>query len=78
MVHLPARPRGVQAAHRALWSVVRLATAGALLLTIPLIAGRPALVELGVVALVVTGALLIESVVHAESRRQIRAELAPH
>ena len=43
------------------FSVVRLAAAGALLLTIPLIAGRPALVELGVVALVVTGAVLIES-----------------
>ena len=59
-------------------SVVRLAAAGALLLTVPLIAGRPALVELGVVAIIVTGAVLIESVVYADSRRKIRAELAPH
>jgi hypothetical protein len=59
-------------------SVVRLAAAGALLLTIPLIAGWPALAELGVVAFVVAGAVLIESVIFAESRRKIRAELAPH
>ena len=60
------------------FSVVRLAAAGALLLTIPLIAGRPALVQLGVVAAIVAGAVLIESVVFAEPRRKIRAELAPH
>ena len=51
-------------------SVVRLAAAGALLLTIPLIAGWPALAELGVVAFVVAGAVLIESVIFAESRRK--------
>jgi low temperature requirement protein LtrA len=59
-------------------SVVRLAAAGVLLLTMPLIAGWPALAELGVVAFVVAGAVLIESVIFAESRRKIRAELAPH
>ncbi len=59
-------------------SVVRLVAAGALLLITPLIAGRPALVELGVVALFVALAVLIESVIFAESRRKIRAELAPH
>jgi low temperature requirement protein LtrA len=59
-------------------SVVRLAAAGVLVLTIPLIAGWPALVELGVVAFVVAGAVFIESVIFAESRRKIRAELAPH
>jgi low temperature requirement protein LtrA len=59
-------------------SVVRLVAAGLLLLIIPLIAGRPALVELGIVALLVALAVLIESVIFAESRRKIRAELAPH
>jgi len=59
-------------------SVVRLVAAGALLLVIPLIAGRPALVELAVVAFLVTLAVLIESVIFAESRRKIRAELAAH
>jgi low temperature requirement protein LtrA len=59
-------------------SVVRLVAAGVLLLITPLIAGRPALVELGVVALFVALAVLIESVIFAESRRKIRAELAPH
>ena len=59
-------------------SVVRLAAAGALLLTIPLIAGQPALVQLGVVALLVACAVLVESVLFAESRRKIRAELARH
>lgn len=59
-------------------SVVRLVTAGVLLLITPLIAGRPALVELGVVAVLVALAVLIESVIFAESRRKIRAELAPH
>ena len=57
-------------------SVVRLAAAGALLLTIPLIAGQPALVQLGVVALLVACAVLVESVLFAESRRKIRAELS--
>jgi hypothetical protein len=43
-----------------------------------LIADWPALAELGVVAFLVAGAVLIESVIFAESRRKIRAELAPH
>jgi low temperature requirement protein LtrA len=59
-------------------SPVRLVAAGVLLLTIPLIAGRPALVQLAVVAFLITGAMLIETLVFGESRRQIRAELAPH
>jgi len=59
-------------------SVVRLVASGVLLLVIPLIAGRPALVELAVVAILVTAAVLIESVIFAESRRKVRAELAPH
>jgi len=59
-------------------SVVRLAAAGVLLLTIPLIAETPALVQLGVVAFVVACAVLVESVLFAESRRKIRAELSHH
>ena len=59
-------------------SVVRLVAAGVLLVAIPVIAGLPAVIQLGVVALIVAGAVLIESVVFAESRRKIRAELAPH
>jgi low temperature requirement protein LtrA len=59
-------------------SVVRLAAAGAVLLTIPVIAGQPALVELGVVAFLVACAVLVESVLFAESRRKIRAELSRH
>jgi len=59
-------------------SVVRLAAAGVLLLAIPLIAGLPALVQLAVVACIVVCAVLIESLVFAESRRKIRAELSHH
>jgi low temperature requirement protein LtrA len=59
-------------------SGVRLAAGGVLLLAIPLIAGLPALAELGVVAAVVACAMLVESLVFAESRRKIRAELAHH
>jgi low temperature requirement protein LtrA len=60
------------------FSVVRVAAAAALLVATPLIAGTPALVQLGVVALLVACAVVIEAVVFAESRRKIRAELAPH
>ncbi len=59
-------------------SVVRLAAAGVLLLTIPLIAETPALVQLGVVAFLVACAVLVESLLFAESRRKIRAELTHH
>ena len=59
-------------------SVVRLAAAGALLLTIPLLAGQPALAQLGLVAFLVACAALVESVLFAESRRKIRAELSRH
>jgi Bacterial low temperature requirement A protein (LtrA) len=59
-------------------SVVRLAAAGVLLAVTPLIAGLPALAELGVVAIVVTGAVAIESLIFAESRRKVRAELSHH
>ncbi len=59
-------------------SVVRLAAAGLLLLAIPLIAGLPALVQLAIVTSIVVCAVLIESLVFAESRRKIRAELSHH
>ena len=59
-------------------SVVRLAAAGVLLLAIPLIAGLAALVQLAIVACIVVCAVLIESLVFAESRRKIRAELSHH
>ena len=59
-------------------SVVRLAAAGVLLLAIPLIAGLPALVQLAIVACIVVCAVLIESLVFAESRRKIRTELSHH
>jgi hypothetical protein len=49
-----------------------------LLLTIPVIAGLPALVQLGVVAFLVACAVLVESVLFAEFRRKIRAELSHH
>ena len=42
------------------------------------IAGQPALVQLAVVTFVVTCAVLVESVISAESRRKIQAELARH
>ena len=57
-------------------SVVRLVVAGVLLLAGPLIVGLPALAQLGVVATVVACAMLVETIVFAESRRQIRAELS--
>ncbi len=59
-------------------SFVRLAAAGVLLLTIPVIAERPALVQLVVVTFLVVCAVLVESVLFAESRRKIRAELSHH
>ncbi len=59
-------------------SVVRLAAAGVLLAVTPLVAGLPALVQLAIVAFLVTCAVLIESVIYAESRRQVRAELSHH
>jgi len=59
-------------------SVVRLAAAGVLVAATPLIAGLPALAQLAIVAFVVAGAVLVESLVFAESRRQVRAELAHH
>jgi low temperature requirement protein LtrA len=59
-------------------SVVRLAAAGVLLAVTPLIAGLPALAQLAVVAFVVTCAVLVESLMFAESRRRIRAEMSHH
>ena len=56
-------------------SVVRLVGAGALLVAMPLVGSLPALVQLGVVAGVLTVILVVESVIWAESRHQIRAEL---
>jgi low temperature requirement protein LtrA len=59
-------------------SVVRLVAAGVVLLAVPLIAGRPALAQLAVVTFLVACAVLVESVMFAESRRQIRAGLSQH
>jgi len=59
-------------------SVVRLAAAGVLLAAIPLIVAMPALVQLAVVAFIVTCAMVVESVLFAEARRKVRAELAKH
>jgi low temperature requirement protein LtrA len=57
-------------------SVVRLVAAGVLLVAIPLIIGLPALAQLAVVAGVVACAMLVETVLFAESRRQIRTQLS--
>jgi low temperature requirement protein LtrA len=59
-------------------SVVRLAAAGVLLAAMPLIVGLPALIQLAIVAFVVTCAMVVESVLFAEARRKVRAELAKH
>jgi low temperature requirement protein LtrA len=56
-------------------SVARLVGAGALLVAMPLVGSLPALAQLGVVAGVLTVTLVVESVIWAESRHQIRAEL---
>jgi low temperature requirement protein LtrA len=56
-------------------SVIRLVGAGALLVAMPLVGSLPALAQLGVVAGVLTVSLVVESVIWAESRHQIRAEL---
>ncbi len=58
------------------WSHLRLATAGALLLAWPLLGKVPAMGQLAVVAALLVACLVIESLVYAESRRKIRAELA--
>ena len=60
------------------WSYLRLATAGLMLLAMPLMGKVPAIGQLGVVAALLVTCLVVESVVHAETRRQIRAELAHH
>ena len=60
------------------WSTIRLATAGALLLVWLLLAKVPALGQLAVVAALLVACLVVESVVHAEDRRKIRADLAHH
>ena len=59
-------------------STIRLGAAGVLLLTWPLLPKVPAIGQLAVVAAVVVATLVVESVVHAEDRRRIRAELAHH
>jgi low temperature requirement protein LtrA len=59
-------------------STIRLSAAGALLLAWPLLARVPAMGQLAVVAAVLVAALVVESIVHAEDRRRIRAELAHH
>jgi low temperature requirement protein LtrA len=60
------------------WSYFRLATAAALLLAWPLLGKVPAIGQLAVVAALLLACLVVESVVHAEDRRKIRAELAHH
>jgi low temperature requirement protein LtrA len=60
------------------WSFFRLATAGALLVAWPLLGKVPAMGQLAVVASLLLACLVIESVVHAEDRRRVRAELAHH
>jgi low temperature requirement protein LtrA len=60
------------------WSYIRLATAAALLLVWPLLGRMPAMGQLAVVAALMLACLVVESVVHAEDRRRIRAELAHH
>ena len=60
------------------WSYIRLATAGLTLLAMPLMGKVPAIGQLGIVAALLVTCLVVESVVHAETRRQIRAELAHH
>jgi low temperature requirement protein LtrA len=57
-------------------SVIRLAAAAIMLLAAPLIDSWPALGQLGFVAGVLTLTLMVESLIWAESRHQIRAELA--
>ena len=57
-------------------SVVRLVAAGAMLVAWPLADELPALAQLGLVAGVLTAALVVESVIWAEARHEIRAELS--
>jgi low temperature requirement protein LtrA len=59
-------------------SVVRLVAAGVLLAAMPLIVALPALIQLAVVAFIVTCAMVVESLLFAEARRKVRAELAKH
>jgi low temperature requirement protein LtrA len=59
-------------------STIRLAAAGVLLLAWPLLPKVPAMGQLAVVAAVLVITLVVESVLHAEDRRRIRAELAHH
>jgi low temperature requirement protein LtrA len=57
-------------------STIRLATAGGLLLGWLLLGTVPAIGQLAIVAALMLACLVVESVVHAEDRRRIRAELA--
>ena len=59
-------------------SVVRLVAAGVLLAAMPLIVALPALIQLAVVAFILTCAMVVESLLFAEARRKVRAELAKH
>ena len=56
-------------------SVVRLVTAGLLLLGWLVAASVPALAQLAVVAAILAGAVAVETILYAEHRRQVRAEL---
>lgn len=60
------------------WSYIRLASAGVLQLAIPLLGKVPAMGQLAFAAVLLVTCLAVESVIHAETRRQIRAGLAHH
>ena len=59
-------------------SYLRLATAAMLLAAYPLILQIPAMAQLAVVMVLLVACLIVEAIVYAESRRQIRAELTHH
>ena len=59
-------------------SYVRLVTAGLLLVAYPLILRLPTLAELAVVTGLMIASLIVEAIIHADTRRQIRDELTHH
>ena len=59
-------------------STIRLGAAAVLLLAWPVLPLVPAMGQLAVVAAVLVITLVVESVLHAEDRRRIRAEMAHH
>ena len=57
---------------------MRLVTAGLLLVAYPLILRLPTLAELAVVTGLMIASLIVEAIIHADTRRQIRDELTHH